>query len=63
MFLHVFALQIVFMEYGGHTDTGMQINCFMVYVGDSLVIDMQRVTASNLGRSYFVLGLKANLSI
>ena len=46
-----------------HTHAGMQIYCFMVYESNSLVMNMQRVTASNLGWSHLVLGLKANPSI
>ena len=46
-----------------HTNAGMPIYCFMVYESNSLVMNMQRVTASNLGWSHLVLGLKANPSI
>ena len=46
-----------------HTNAGIPIYSFMVYESNSLVMNMQRVTASNLGWSHLVLGLKANPSI
>ena len=59
----MFALQIDFMEYGCTLMQEYKFYYCMVYGNNRLVMDTQRVTASNLGRSYLVLGLKANPSI